>query len=149
MTTTLRNANQINTILMVYSLEIEKIKKQIHQINDALSKKKISLEKFHEYAASYAEKCHSFSLQTIQMIKNNQAFYQNLVRVIDAEKNDLVKLEKIKQQLSDSYRVLSVKIEGLNNFCAEIHRENRMIIDTIEENECLDLSVIRGIVSGH
>lgn len=132
---------QIKTITKVYELKKEKIKNQIYQVDASIGKKKQSIIRFQEYADSYADKCDSMRFSTVQIIQNNEAFYQNLAKVIDSENNDLIRLETIKRELIGSYTVFVKKMDGLNNLCDQLAREQLAALDKIEDNENYDLAI--------
>lgn len=141
MTTLQHDTRQIKTVTKVYELKKEKIKNQIFQLDGSIDKKKQSILRFQEYADSYAAKCDSMSFTTTGIIKNNQAFYQNLAQVIDSEKNDLTRLETIRKQLIGSYTDYVRKMDGLNNLCQQRDRENMVVLEKIEDNENHDLAI--------
>ena len=135
------DTRQIKTITRVYDLKKEKIKNQIHQLDSSITQKKESIVRFEEYAHSYADKCDSMSFSNIQIIINNQAFYQNLAQVIASEKNDLIKLESIRKELVGSYLVFVKKMDGLNALCSQLDREKLAALEKIEDSENYDLAI--------
>lgn len=140
MTESQRDSRQIKTITKVYELKKEKLKNQIQQVDSSIIKKKQSIVRFEEYAESYAGKCDSMSFTTVQIIKNNEAFYQNLIRVIDSEKNDLQRLESIKKDLVGTYTIFSKKMDGLTDLCQQLDRDKQAAIEKIEDGENNDLA---------
>lgn len=135
-----RDSRQIKTITRVYELKKEKLKSQIQQLDGSIAKKKQSIQRFEEYAEAYAGKCDSMSFSTVQIIKNNQAFYQNLARVIDSEKNDLQRLETIKKDLVGTYTAFSRKTDGLNDLCQQLERDKQAALDKIDDGINNDLA---------
>lgn len=140
MTEPQRDSRQIKTITRVYELKKEKLKNQIQQLDSTIIKKKQSILRFEEYARSYAGKCDSMSFSTVQILKNNQAFYQNLLRVIDSEKNDLQRLETIKKDLVGTYTTFSRKTDGLIDLCQQLDRDKQVALDKIEDGVNNDLA---------
>lgn len=141
MTSLQHDTRQIKTITKVYELKKEKIKNQIYQVDGSITKKQQSILRFQEYADSYAAKCDSMNFNTIQIIKNNQAFYQNLAQVIDSEKKDLMRLETIRKELIGSYTVYVRKMDGLNNLCQQLDRENMVVLEKVEDSENYDVAI--------
>lgn len=143
MSQTARNPDQIDLMIKSFSLRKESIKNQIRQINSSITKKKISIETLRNYAESYEKKTESLSGQTIRIMINNQAFYQQLARVIYSETEELHKLETIKADLVANYHGLANKLDGLGSVRNDIRLEQEVAQDKLEESDLSDLSISR------
>jgi|GEM_PF-4773236 len=136
-----RNPAQIDLMIKSFGLRKNSIKNQIMQINASIVKKKSSIEMFRNYAAANAHQPGSLSSQSVQIMKNNEAFYQKLAHVLDSETTDLVRLESIKTKLIASYHELTSKLDGLESIRRDIGLEQEAVLDKLEESDLSDLSI--------
>lgn len=136
------NDSAIKTVLTVYGLKKDKLAHQIYQVNESIHKKKQSIAKFEEYAASYHQKCDVMSLKNSQILINHQAFYQNLAKVIASEQQDLLKLTQIHQELITHCSQFMTKIDGLEALQAKQVYEKQIEQDNADAHELTDLAVV-------
>lgn len=132
----------LTTVLKVYGLKKDRLGNQIYQVNNSITKKKQSIAKFEEYAASYSDKCDSMILKNSQILINHQAFYQNLAKVIASENQDLQKLTHIHKELVANCRQFINKIEGLEAMQANNLLEKQTEQDNACDHELSDLAVV-------
>ena len=134
---------QMASIIKLFELKKEHFKHNIHKINQLMKKKNTSIQTLKEYAASYTEKMDDCSSTTIPIIRNNLLFYKHLQDVIQSEKKELDKLEKIKQDLVGKYNEFDKKISGLNTVCDSILLSERIAADKAEDSANYDLAITR------
>jgi 3-methyladenine DNA glycosylase/8-oxoguanine DNA glycosylase len=141
MSETRERASQLEIIIKSYTLKKETVKNQIMQVNHLITKKKLSLAKCIEYAETYKKNEETNILATALIMKNNQAFYEQLARVIQAERTELERLEKLKSDLVSNYRNYVNKIDGLSSVCEDIRNDYLSILDKREESNLSDLAI--------
>lgn len=115
----MREESQLERILHVYECKKDRLRLKIIRLEKELESKKDIVKKFKTYAKEYANKSDSLSMKDVEMIKNIEAFYQNVCQVIAVEEKSLLKLEDTKKSLLNEVNRLGQKIEGLNKFLTE------------------------------
>lgn len=135
------NPVQIELAIKSFSMQKDRLKIQIAQLNTAIMKKQATIETFRQYVKDYEGGERSNFPNTLQIIQNNQAFCLQLAKVIFTENNELKKLAGIKNNLVANYHQLVNKIDGLSSLCDNIKREQAILLDKRIESELADLSV--------
>jgi len=138
-----RKTSQFDLVIKSLSMRQNGLKNQIMQVNVAIEKKKKSIKTFRDYAESHDIKDGSLILQTIQIVKNNQAFYEQLARVMAIEQTELDKLEALKQELMTHYHTLSAQRDGMEDLRDEIRLDQAQQRDKREESELADTLLTR------
>ncbi len=131
------------SIIKLFKLKKEHFKQNIYKVNQLLDKKQSSIRTLQQYAASYTEQFDSFILNTIPIIRNNQLFYKHLQDVIQSEKIELDKMEKIKLDLINKYHDYDKKVNGLNTVCDSILQSERASAEKSEDSANFDLAITR------
>ncbi|MDP1603551.1 MAG: hypothetical protein Q8M03_09830 [Legionella sp.] len=140
-----RDPQQILLLSRVQTIKTEKIKQQIAQINDAIRKKELTIQQFEHYAQTYDELLGATLLQ-VHVLKNNEAFHHNLMRVINAEKSDLNRLAAMKKQLLSSYVQSANRADGFDSLHADLVHEKMQHRTKVHEEEINDLgNTLKGL----
>lgn len=145
MTLSSRDPKQIQLLSRVQTLKTEKIKQQIAQINDAIRKKETTIEQFEQYARTYDEMLGA-TLLHVHVLKNNEAFHHNLMRVINAEKSDLNRFAAMKKQLMSSYLQSVNRADGFDSLHASLLNEKMEHRNKVHEEDLNDLgNTLKGL----
>ena len=136
-------ARQLTSIIKIFELKKGHFKNNIYKANQLIEKKIASIQTLTQYAASYADKLDDASLTTIQIIKNNRLFYQQLQQVIQTEKKEIEKLEAIKRDLVSKYLGFDKKISGLNTVYDGIVETLQIARSHAEDAENFDQAITR------
>ena len=135
--------NQMTSIIKLFKLKKEHFKQNIYKVNQLLDKKNTSIRTLQQYAASYTEQFDSFILNTVPIIRNNRLFYKHLQEVIQSEKLELEKMEKIRLDLISKYHDYDKKVSGLNTVCDSILQSERVCAEKVEDSANFDLAITR------
>jgi hypothetical protein len=145
MTLSGRDVKQIQLLSRVQTLKTEKIKQQIAQVNEAIKIKETTIQQFEQYAKNYGETLGSMLLD-VRVLKNNEAFHYNLMRVIHAEKKDLNRLAAMKKQLMFSYLQSVNRVDGFTRLHADLLNETMAHRARVSEEEINDLgNTLKGL----
>lgn len=140
---TQRKTSQLDLVIKSLSMKQNGLKNQILQVNVAIEKKNKSINTFRDYAEAYDIKNGSSLLHTVQIVKNNQAFYEQLARVMAIEQTELDKLEALKRELITNYHTLSTQHDGMEVLRDELRMQQAQQRDKREESELADTLLTR------
>lgn len=138
-----QKSKQLTSLIKIFELKKEPIKNNILKINQLLDRRNSSLQKLQQYAASYVAELDNFSATTVQIIKNNRLFYEQLQQTILTEKKEIAKLETIKPDLLRKYLEIDGKINGLNTWRDGIVQEQKNAIEKSEDNDNFEQIITR------
>lgn len=126
-----------------FSLQRQKLQTQIHKTHETIAHKKKAILKLERYQADYEKEAQNKALLA-QFLQNNQHFLSHLSHVLFIERQEVLRLTSIKNDLNHRYHQLTLKIEGLEKMLAEQKNQSRIARDKIDDTLLNEQASTRG-----